>query len=191
LKPAAHSANTRTPLTSCSAASRSRAFTESLHHFSCAVALVQLGAATSSFHYSVSAVRGICRVRLRHTSHLIASRQKFRRQLISGSLLEVVAVEISPFLVEPFNRSLSTGEFPDAFKIALMTSLMTSVVKKPGVDVKNPRSYRLVSNILVACKLLERVVALQLNRYVESAGLLLTLGFLYIPASSLTVSPLD
>ena len=43
---------------------------------------------------------------------------------------------VMSLLVELFNRSLSTGVFPDAFK----TALSTPVIKKPNVKVNDPQS---------------------------------------------------
>jgi hypothetical protein len=46
------------------------------------------------------------------------------------------------------------------------------VVKQAGLDVANLSSYRTISNLAVMSKLLKRLVAEQLVRYLETADLL-------------------
>ena len=75
--------------------------------------------------------------------------------------MKLVTEEIAPFLTELFNRSMSTGHFPAALKDAFITPAL----KKPGLDVTNVQSYRPISNLPVVSKLLERIVARQLNSY--------------------------
>jgi len=82
--------------------------------------------------------------------------------------MKLVADEIAPFLTKLFNRSMSTGHFPSTFKEAFITP----AIKKPGLDVTNALSYCPMSNISVVSKLLERIVAQQLNNYEQSSGLL-------------------
>ena len=45
--------------------------------------------------------------------------------------MKLVTEEIAPFLTELFNRFMSAGHFPVAFKEALITPAF----KKPGLDV--------------------------------------------------------
>ena len=80
---------------------------------------------------------------------------------------EVVDV-IAPYISELFNRSLSAGHYPAAFKMAFVTP----VVKKPGLDAADPSSYRPISNLPVISKLLERLVVRQLVGYLELHSLL-------------------
>jgi len=75
---------------------------------------------------------------------------------------------LAPFLVELFNRSLSTGTVPTSFKAAFLTPLM----KKPGMDSADPKSYRPIANLSVLSKLLERIVARQLFDYLNALRLL-------------------
>jgi hypothetical protein len=84
------------------------------------------------------------------------------------SILKLFIDVIAPFIAELFNRSLATGEFPIVFKEAFITP----VIKKPGLDVADPGSYRPISNLAVMSKLLERVVSAQLARYLEASNLL-------------------
>ena len=75
---------------------------------------------------------------------------------------------LAPFLVELFNRSLSTGSVPSVFKAADITPLL----KKTDMDQTDPKSYRPIANLSVLSKLLERLVARQLLDYLNSTGLL-------------------
>ena len=75
---------------------------------------------------------------------------------------------IAPYIVELFNRSLSTGSVPMDFKAAYITPLL----KKANLDPDDVRSYRPISNLSVMSKLLERLVAQQLVNYLNIAKLL-------------------
>jgi Reverse transcriptase (RNA-dependent DNA polymerase) len=87
---------------------------------------------------------------------------------IPTSILKQVIDVIAPSIVALFNRSLAAGHFPADFKEAFITP----IVKKPGLDVTDVRSYRPISNLSVLSKLLERLVARQLRDYLTSADLL-------------------
>lgn len=75
---------------------------------------------------------------------------------------------LAPFLVELFNRCLSTGSVPSSFKAAYITPLL----KKTDLDTADPKSYRPIANLSVLSKLLERLVAQQLLDYLNAARLL-------------------
>ena len=83
------------------------------------------------------------------------------------SLMKQVTDKIAPFLTELFDRSMSAGHFSAAFKEAFITPAL----KKPGLDATNVQSYRPISNLSVVSKLLEWIVAQQLNNYLMSANL--------------------
>jgi hypothetical protein len=87
------------------------------------------------------------------------------------SVLKQVADLIAPYLTELFNRSLSEGAFPTAYKEAFVTP----VFKKPGLDAADPASYRPISNLPVVSKLFERLVVGQLTDYLNLHDLLLPL----------------
>jgi len=76
---------------------------------------------------------------------------------------------------------MSAGHFPAAFKDAFITPAL----KKPGLDVTNVQSCRPISNLSVVSKLLERIVAGQLNSYLwMSANLLPSLQSGFRPGHS-------
>ena len=62
------------------------------------------------------------------------------------------------------NASLSTAVVPDCFKRAVISPL----IKKPALDREVLANYRPVSNLSYLSKCLERVVASQLHRYLDS-----------------------
>ncbi|HSN23630.1 MAG TPA: hypothetical protein VLS45_05600, partial [Methylomicrobium sp.] len=73
-----------------------------------------------------------------------------------------------PFLTELFNKSMLSSLVPSVFKAAFVSPLL----KKPGLDPADAKSYRPISNLSVLSKLLERLVARQLIDYLTTAGLL-------------------
>jgi len=70
---------------------------------------------------------------------------------------------LAPFLSDLFNRSLSAGYVPSSQK----TAYITPHLKKRGLDRAENKNYRPVSNLPFISKLLEKVVANQLNEYLE------------------------
>ena len=83
--------------------------------------------------------------------------------LKNSSILSVVL----PTITELVNTSLSTGVFPNDLKRALVTPRL----KKPGHDISVLGNYRPVSNIPFLSKVIERVVAQQLNSHLTRNGL--------------------
>ena len=75
---------------------------------------------------------------------------------------------LAPFLVALFNRSMSPGIVPSAFKEAYITPLL----KKPDLDPADVKSYPPISNLSMLSKLLERLVARQLLDYLTASKLL-------------------
>ena len=67
------------------------------------------------------------------------------------SILKLVIDVIAPFIAELFNRSLAPDQFPRVFKDAFITP----VIKKPGLNVADPGSYRPTSNLAVIFKLID------------------------------------
>ena len=68
---------------------------------------------------------------------------------------------LTPIIMEMINKSLSSGEFPQAFKNALVTPLL----KKRTLDEEILNNYRPVSNLTFVSKIIEKVVASRLNHH--------------------------
>lgn len=66
-------------------------------------------------------------------------------------------------LTQLVNLSLSQGVFPDKFKSAIITPL----IKKPSLDKNVLKNYRPVSGLNFVSKVIERVVAKQLNQFIS------------------------
>jgi hypothetical protein len=75
--------------------------------------------------------------------------------------------ELAPAICSIINTSLSNGVFPAVYKNALVRPL----IKKPNLDAEIPKNYRPVSNLSFTSKLLEKVVASQLNAYLSQNDL--------------------
>jgi len=88
---------------------------------------------------------------------------------ISTSLLkqDLILQAVLPTLTTLINTSLSSGVFPDSLKRAQVTPLL----KKTGLDVSSFANYRPVSNIPFLSKVMEKVVAYQLNDHMKRNGL--------------------
>ena len=83
--------------------------------------------------------------------------------LLKSELLE----ELLPFITRLINASLSEGNFPSSFKSARVVPL----IKKPNADKENLKNYRPISNLSFISKVTERVVAAQLQTYLEENSL--------------------
>lgn len=75
---------------------------------------------------------------------------------------------LAPFLCQLYNWSLEHGIVPSTFKSAYITPLL----KKADLDAADPGSYRPISNLSVISKLLERLVAKQLVKFLSDNNLL-------------------
>ena len=70
-------------------------------------------------------------------------------------------------LLAIFNRLWETGEFPSAWREAIVIPLL-----KPGKSGTDPLHYRPISLTSSLCKLMERLVNARLSWYLESNGIL-------------------
>ena len=79
-------------------------------------------------------------------------------------MLRDVSDLLTPFVTYLFNRSaMATGCVPASFK----NSFVTPILKKSGLDEASQSSYRLISNLSVISKTLERLVVRQLVTYFD------------------------
>jgi len=73
-----------------------------------------------------------------------------------------------PYITLMVNASLAHGRQPASQKRAIVTSLL----KKPGLESTDMNNFRLVSNVSFVSKVVERAVASQLNDYLAHNDLL-------------------
>jgi hypothetical protein len=81
-------------------------------------------------------------------------------------LLKEVSADLVPFITRLINESLGTGCVPDSLKC----SLITPIIKKSSLDPRGPSKLS-ISNLSFVSKVLERVVASQLNKYISDNNL--------------------
>lgn len=86
---------------------------------------------------------------------------------IPTSLLVDSLDVILPTLVKIINSSLQHSDVPTTMKAAVVTPL----IKKVSLNPDEMKNYRLVSNLTYVSKLLERVVARQLNNHINLSNL--------------------
>src|SRR6218665_515624 len=90
------------------------------------------------------------------------------REIVSTSYTSVHLSFLLAVITKIINLSLSTGNFPTAFKHSLVTPLL----KKANLDKENLSYCRPISNLSFLSKLTERVVLARLNDYLSSNSLL-------------------
>ena len=87
---------------------------------------------------------------------------------IPTHLLKDVLDTVLPYIQLMCNQSITSGDMPISQKKALVTPRL----KKPGMDVEEPASFRPVSNISFLSKIIERIVAGRLLTYMKRNNLL-------------------
>ena len=80
------------------------------------------------------------------------------------ALIKLNISAISPLITKTINRSLQSGLVPSALKTAIITPLL----KKPSLDPDNLTNYRPISNLPFLSKVLEKVVAAQLQDHLHT-----------------------
>ena len=94
---------------------------------------------------------------------------------IPGSILKEILPEILPFITTMCNRSLEEGWLPESQRHATLKPIL----KKDGLDAKDVKSYRPISNLTFISKLVERLVNLQLTEFLEKHGPNTNLAFVH------------
>ena len=82
-------------------------------------------------------------------------------------LLKHLPQESLDLLLEIYNRTWTTGAFPDSWREATIIP-----VPKPGKDSTNPGNYRPIALTSCICKTFERMINSRLVWYLESQGLI-------------------
>ena len=87
---------------------------------------------------------------------------------IPTSLTKECLSDLLPLITRIVNSSLCSGAVPPQFKQAVVTPLL----KKPGLDLKDLKNFRPVSNLPFISKILEKVVLTQLQKHLSENDLL-------------------
>ena len=82
-------------------------------------------------------------------------------------IMKMVLSELLPIITAIINKSLNTGTFPGRYKLALVSPLL----KKQTLDPDVCKNYRPVSNLAFLSKVLEKVVASQLDDHLTANNL--------------------
>lgn len=88
--------------------------------------------------------------------------------VIPTSILKEAINSVGPGLVSIINFSLESGSVPSYFKQAVVEPLL----KKPNLDPSLPKNYRPISKLPFTSKVLEKVVANQLNAFLANTNTL-------------------
>ena len=83
---------------------------------------------------------------------------------IPTTVLKEVLTTVLPHLLLIINSSLSTGNFPSAFKHAIVQPLL----KKPNLDPSDLKNYRPISKLSFLSKVLEKIIYCQLTSYMNN-----------------------
>ena len=94
-------------------------------------------------------------------------------------LLESIDI-VLPIIWAMCNTSLTEGHLPASQKEAIITP----IVKKPGLDPDDTKSYMPISNRFFISKVLERIVSQQVREYLLKSDLMLPLQSAYRPGHS-------
>ena len=103
-------------------------------------------------------------------SKLITSASNASSKLdpLPTSLLNEIKPALATTITDIVNKSLSTGVFPSSMKKALIKPLL----KKQGLDSNTLKNYRPVSNLSFISKVIEKVVAVRLTKYMTEHHLM-------------------
>ena len=105
---------------------------------------------------------------------------------VPTSVLKQLADDVAPLLTALFNRSMTEGVVPAGFKLAFITPRLRTL----DMDATDVRSFRPISNLSVISKLLERLVARRLLKYLTVNSLLPRLQTAYRPYRSVETAVL-
>ena len=83
-------------------------------------------------------------------------------------LLKEFLDQLLPFILQLCNKSLSTGTLPPSQKRVIVMPRL----KKKGMDLSDPGSFRPISNLSFLSKILEKIVVGQLMPYLVESDLL-------------------
>jgi hypothetical protein len=97
-----------------------------------------------------------------------ASNASSKLDPLPTSLLKEIKPALATTITDIVNKSLSTGLFPSSMKKALIKPLL----KKQGLDSNTLKNDRPVSNLSFVSKVIEKVVAARLTKYMTEHHLM-------------------
>ena len=83
-----------------------------------------------------------------------SSAQTLPMDVIPTSIMKSNKEKLEVMIVNMANRSFSAARFPQSMK----TGLVTSLLKKPGLDSTNFKNFRSFTNLITILKIIERLV---------------------------------
>ena len=86
---------------------------------------------------------------------------------IPTNVLKDCIDELLPFITKVVNTSLSSSTVPSSLKNAIVSPIL----KKPDLDIETLKNYRPISNLPFLAKVLEKVIAQQLDDHIESQNM--------------------
>ena len=87
---------------------------------------------------------------------------------IPTGVLKEFLDELLPIITHKCNQSLLEGQLP----LSQRHATITPIVKKPGLDCKDVKNYRPISNLTYMSKFVERLVCKQVTSFLEENNLL-------------------
>ena len=100
--------------------------------------------------------------------------------VLTAVLLRSHMSTLAPVLTRLVNSSIESSTVPAAMKHAIITTLL----KKPGLDIDNMSSYRPISKLSFVSKVLEKHIAIQIQHHMETHNLFDTFQSAYRPHHS-------
>ena len=125
--------------------------------------------ATNTLSASVLSPLHLAEVRESHVEEILRKMKSCTCTLdpIPTALLKSHIPTLSPFITKVVNLSLQSGYVPPALKVAVIRPLL----KKPTLDPEVLANYRPISNLAFLSKVLEKVVASQLQDHLKHNNL--------------------
>ena len=90
-----------------------------------------------------------------------------RTDPVPSKLIKKFKVHFTPVIITPINISLRSGTFAKDWELSTVRTL----IKKPNLS-KDLKNYRLVNNLCIIPKYMEKVMLEQLNTYMTTLNLL-------------------
>ena len=117
---------------------------------------------------------------IRKLSLAVSNQVRPRIYVLTAVLLKSHITTLALVLTRLVNSSVESSTVPAAMKHAIITPLLN----KPGRDVENMSSYRIISKLSFVSKVLEKHIAIQIQQHMETHDLFDTFQSAYRPHHS-------